>query len=147
VSANLACNSDGGEIVRLMGDKGTIEMSEDRSSAVLTPYNLVEDYNYPLESWPKNLKDRFISEHKTDPAMDIGTAAQQPKRQVEKFIQDREGTEDHVANFLQCVHSRQQPIEHVQFGCGTAVACHMANTSYREKKRVFWDAQELRLHS
>jgi predicted dehydrogenase len=147
VSANLACNSDGGEIVRLMGDKGTIEMSEDRSSAVLTPYNLVEDYNYPLESWPKDLKERFIAEHKNDPTMDIGTAAKQPKRQVEKFFQDREGTEDHIANFLQCVHSRQQPIEHVQFGLGTAVACHMANTSYREKKRVFWDSQELRLNS
>ncbi len=147
VSANLASNWDGGEIVRLMGDKGTIEMSEDRASAVLTPYNLVEDYNYPLESWPKDLKDKFIAEHKDDPTMDIGTAAKQPKRQPEKFFQDREGTEDHIANFLQCVHSRQQPIEHVQFGCGTAVACHMANLSYREKKRMFWDAQELRLHS
>jgi hypothetical protein len=33
----------------------------------------------------------------------------------------------------------------VEFGCGTAVACHMANLSYKEKKRLFWDAQKLEL--
>jgi hypothetical protein len=41
--------------------------------------------------------------------------------------------------------SRQQPIEDVQFGLGTAVACHMANISYREKQRVFWDAENSKL--
>jgi hypothetical protein len=60
-------------------------------------------------------------------------------------VQEREGTEDHIANFLECVRTRQQPIENVDFGCGTAVACHMANISYREKKRVHWDDQELTL--
>jgi predicted dehydrogenase len=147
VSANLTSNWDGGEVVRLMGDKGTIEMSEDRASAVLTPYNPIEDYQYPLESWPKNLKEHFIAEHKDDPTADIGAGANQPKRKPEKFLQQREGTEDHIANFLECVHSRQQPIENVEFGLGTAVACHMANISYREKRRVFWDSKELRLRS
>jgi hypothetical protein len=52
-----------------------------------------------------------------------------------------------MQNFFDCVRSRQQPVENVEFGCGTAVACHMANISYREKKRVFWDAEQLRLQS
>lgn len=130
-----------------MGDKGTIEMSEDRASAVLVPYNPKEDYQYPLESWPKDLKDKFIAKHKDDPTADIGLASQQPQRKSEKFVQEREGTEDHIANFLECVHSRQQPIENVDFGCGTAVACHMANLSYREKKRIFFDAKQLRVRS
>ena len=147
VSANLVSNWDGGEIVRLMGDKGTIEMSEDRASAVLVPYNPKEDYEYPLESWPKPLKDQFIAKHKDDPFADIGLVDKQPKRKPEKFVQEHEGTEDHMANFLGCVHSRQQPVENVQFGLGTAVACHMANISYREKKRVFWDAEALSLRS
>jgi predicted dehydrogenase len=143
VSANLASNWEGGEIVRFMGDKGTVDLRED--SATLVPYNPVEDYEYPLESWPKDLKARFIAEHKDDPLADVGKASQQPKNKPEKFNQEREGTEDHMRNFFECVRSRQQPVENVEFGCGTAVACHMANISYREKKRVFWDAEQLRL--
>jgi len=145
VSANLASNWEGGEIVRFMGDKGTVDLRED--SATLIPYDPVEEYEYPLESWPKDTKTRFIAEHKDDPLADIGKASQQPKHKPEKFSQEREGTEDHMRNFFECVRSRQQPVENVEFGCGTAVACHMANISYREKKRVFWDAQQLRLQS
>ncbi len=145
VSANLASNWEGGEIVRFMGDKGTVDLRED--GATLIPYNPMEDYGYPLESWPKDMKERFIAEHKDDPTADVGTARRQPKRKPEKFAQQREGTEDHLRNFFDCVPSRQQPVENVEFGCGTAVACHMANISYREKKRVFWDAQALSLKS
>ena len=145
VSANMACNWDPGEIVRLMGDKGTIEMTE--TGCKLVPYNPLEDYLYPLESWPKDLKDQFIAAHKDDPEADVGTADKQPKRKDESFTQQAEGTEDHFRNFFACVRSREQPVEHVQFGCGTAVACHMANISYRENRRVFWDAGKLRLRS
>jgi predicted dehydrogenase len=144
VSANLVSNWDGGEIVRFMGDKGTIELTE--TGAKLLPYNPQEDYLYPLESWPKDLKDRFIEEHKSDPLADVGTAKQQPKRSPEEFTQQAEGTADHFRNFFASVRSRQQPVEHVEFGCGTAVACHMANLSYKQQgKRVVWDAAKLKL--
>jgi len=144
VSANLVCNWDGGEIVRFMGDKGTIVLTE--TSAKLVPYNPREDYLYPLEAWPKDLKDRFIAEHKNDPVADVGTAERQPERRPEEFTQKAEGTADHFRNFFACMRSREQPVEHVEFGCGTAVACHMANLSYRQQgKRVTWDASRLKL--
>jgi hypothetical protein len=126
-----------------MGDKGTVELTE--WAANLLPYNPVEDYLYPLEAWPKDLKDKFVEAHKDDPLADVGTAAKQPKRKKESFSQKAEGTEDHFRNFFECIKTRKQPIENVEFGCGTAVACHMANLSYKEKKRLFWDAQKLEL--
>jgi predicted dehydrogenase len=143
VSANLVSNWDGGEIVRFMGDKGTVELKE--WGATLEPYNPLEDYLYPLEAWPKDLKDQFINEHKNDPLADVGTAKQQPQRQRETMTQQAEGTEDHFRNLFECIKTRKQPVENVEFGCGTAVACHMANISYREKKRVFWDAEKSKL--
>jgi predicted dehydrogenase len=143
VLANLASNWDPGEIVRFYGDKGTVELTE--WSANLVPCNPVEDYGYPLESWPKDLKDKFIEEHKNDPLADVGTASKQPQRKKQSFPQKAEGTEDHFRNLFECIKSRQQPVEDVEFGCGTAVACHMANLSYREKKKVRWDAQKLEL--
>ena len=140
VSANLVSNWEGGEIVRFMGDKGTIELTEE--GAKLVPYNPVEDYLYPLESWPKDTKDAFIAQHKNDPVADVGTARQQPQRKPVSFTQQREGTEDHFLNLFDCIRKRTQPVENVEFGCGTAVACHMANISYRNSgKRVAWDAQ------
>ena len=139
VSANLVSNWEGGEIVRFMGDKGTIELTE--TSARLLPYNYVDDYRYPLESWPKDTKDGFVSAHKTDPLADVGTARQQPQRTAQSFRQQGEGTEDHFRNFFGFVRTRKQPVENVEFGCGTAVACHMANLSYRQNgQRVVWDS-------
>jgi predicted dehydrogenase len=143
VSANLVTNWEGGEIVRFMGDKGTIELTE--VSARLLPYTPVEEYAYPLEAWPKDLKETFMAGHKDDPVADIGTAKQQPQRPVENFKQEAEGTTDHMRNLFAAMASRQQPVENVEFGCGTAVACHMANLSYREKRRVIWDAARLEL--
>jgi len=140
VLANLASNWDSGEIVRFYGDQGTVELTE--WSANLVPYNPVEDYGYPLESWPKDTKDKFIAEHKNDPLADVGTAHEQPQRKKESFPQKEEGTEDHIRHFFSCVKSRQQPVENVDFGMGTAVACHMANISYLKKKRVIWDASD-----
>ncbi len=141
VSANLVSNFEGGEIVRFMGDKGTVELLE--WSATLIPYNPIEEYSYPLESWPKDTKTPFMEAHKNDPLADIGTAKQQRQRQKETIKQTPEGTEDHFRNFFSCIGTRNQPVENVDFGCGTAVACHMANTSYRQKQRIFWDAEKL----
>ena len=145
VMANLVTNWDGGEIVRFMGDKGTVVLTED--GATLLPYDEVWEYRYPLESWPKDLKDQFIAAHKSDSTADVGTGWRRAHRKPEKFRQSVEGTEEHIRNFLECIKSRQQPIENVHFGCGTSVACHMANISYREKKRVFWDAEKMELRA
>src|ERR1022692_3905516 len=68
---------------------------------------------------------------------------QQPKRQPVEFRQEREGTEDHFKNLFAAMRTREQPVENVEFGCGTAVACHMANLSYRDGgKRVVWDREK-----
>lgn len=143
VLANLVSNFDGGEIVRFMGDKGTVVLTEE--SAQLLPYDLEWAWGYPIDSWPTVLKQQFVAAHKEDPLSDVGTYWKQTHRKRETFRQHAEGSQDHMRNFLESVKSRQQPIENVDFGCGTAVACHMANISYREKKRVFWDAENLEM--
>ena len=145
VMANLVSNFDGGEIVRFMGDKGTVVLTEEGAS--LQPYDEVWSFEYPLESWPKDTKDPFMAAHKNDPTADIGTYRKQQHRKPQNMRQRAEGTEDHFRNFFACVKSRQQPIENVDFGCGTAVACHMANLSYLKKQRLFWDAEKLELRS
>jgi predicted dehydrogenase len=44
--------------------------------------------------------------------------------------------QNHMANWIDCVRSRKTPNASVEIGCRSAIAAHMANMAYRQKKRV-----------
>jgi predicted dehydrogenase len=45
-------------------------------------------------------------------------------------------TQDHMANWVDCVRSRKTPNAPVEIGYRSAVAAHMANIAYRKKERI-----------
>jgi predicted dehydrogenase len=47
---------------------------------------------------------------------------------------------EHMANWLDCIRSREQPNSTVDDGLGQSVACMMAAQSYWSGRKVFWDA-------
>jgi predicted dehydrogenase len=53
-------------------------------------------------------------------------------------IDDR--TTEHMANWFECIRSRQQPHCTVQDGFAHSVACTMAAESYWSGKKLYWDA-------
>jgi len=44
--------------------------------------------------------------------------------------------QNHMANWIDCIRSRKAPNAPVEKGYTSAVACHMANLSYRQKQRI-----------
>jgi predicted dehydrogenase len=44
--------------------------------------------------------------------------------------------QNHMANWIDCVRSRKTPNAHAEIGYRSAVAAHMANLAYRQKRRV-----------
>jgi predicted dehydrogenase len=50
-------------------------------------------------------------------------------------------TTEHMANWFECMRSRQQPHATVRDGFAHSVACMMAAQSYWSGKKVFWDAK------
>jgi predicted dehydrogenase len=48
---------------------------------------------------------------------------------------------DHVRNFIDCVKSRQDPVEHVEIGHRTASLCHIGNIAMKLKKKLQWDPE------
>lgn len=44
--------------------------------------------------------------------------------------------ENHMANWIDCIRSRETPNASVEIGYRSAIASHMANLSYRQKQRV-----------
>ncbi len=50
-------------------------------------------------------------------------------------------TTEHMANWFECIRSRQQPHASVQDGFAHSVACMMATESYWTGKKIYWDAK------
>ncbi|WOO42002.1 Gfo/Idh/MocA family oxidoreductase [Rubellicoccus peritrichatus] len=50
----------------------------------------------------------------------------------------------HVANFLDCVISRDKPIANAEVGSRSAMCCHLMNLSYYHQQPIYWDPQGLR---
>jgi len=51
-------------------------------------------------------------------------------------------SENHYRNFLDCVKSRQEPIEPVETGHRTASICHAGNIAMRLKRKLQWDPEK-----
>jgi predicted dehydrogenase len=47
--------------------------------------------------------------------------------------------EDHMKNWIACIQSRATPNAPVEIGYRSAIAVHMANLSYRQKRRITWE--------
>ncbi len=60
---------------------------------------------------------------------------------VETWERPYEGG-DHVANFLECVKSREEPNSPVETGHKVITAAHLGNISYRTGRRIMWDAKQ-----
>ena len=51
---------------------------------------------------------------------------------------------DHIANFFDCVKSREKPICHVGVGAGSVIVCHLAAVALRTGKALTWDSKASR---
>ncbi len=50
-------------------------------------------------------------------------------------------SDDHMANFFECVRSRKLPIADVEVGHWSASVCHMGTISLRTGLKLEWDAE------
>ena len=55
------------------------------------------------------------------------------------LITGKSPTQNHIANWIDCMRSRKTPNAPVELGYRSAVVAHMANLSYRQKRRITLD--------
>lgn len=96
----------------LLGNKGTIHRT-DSEQVTYTPQG----------------------RHAKDAAKE--TAAAKTQRDI---VGESDATGDHMANFFDCVRSRNEPNCPFEIGYRSAIVCQMANLSYRQGRTVRWDA-------
>jgi predicted dehydrogenase len=47
----------------------------------------------------------------------------------------------HVANFLECMRTRQRPHSDVEIGHNSMIACHLGNIAFRLGRKIEWDVE------
>ena len=53
----------------------------------------------------------------------------------------------HVRNFLDCVISREQPVENLEVGHFVSTVAHLGNLALRTESQIDWDAKNERVHN
>jgi predicted dehydrogenase len=116
--------------LEFFGTKGSLQISRGGLNVIsddkIDPNNRIPTFQGHTAGGPKR------SEAKPEPWTQV---LKVPGSSPEQF-------DLHVRNFLDAIKTRQKPIADVEDGHRTAVACHLANMSYRLGRSLTWDPQK-----
>ncbi len=142
VRLDLGCESP--ELARFMGPKGILDASG--SELRMSRQEGVDTSpSYYCSSFPQKMRDEYVkqwhAEHDVPPGKEPLTDS------AVYHGNDWDDLRPHLYNFFQAVVSRRPVVEDAVFGNHAAIACHMANESYFQKKPVYWDAASRSIRS
>ena len=135
VRLDLGCETP--ELARFMGPRGLLEAGE--FGLRHSPQSGVDtEPSYYAQSFPAKMRDQYFK---------VWHAEHDPQLGKEPIYEDTlykghdwDDMRPHLNVFFQSVKSRKPVTEDAVFGNHAAIACHMANESYFQKKLVTWDA-------
>jgi hypothetical protein len=136
VFMRLNLGTETAEIVRIMGSKGFLEITE--FAVTHSPQPGVDlAPSYYAFSFPRAMREQYFkqwhAEHDPKPG-------QEPLAEAVTYRGvSYDEVKPHLGKFFQAVRSRQPLTEDAVFGNHAALACHMANESYFRKSAVYVD--------
>jgi len=112
--------------VDFVGASGRVQVTRDkfifeRDGQVIAQYRGKEDEDTSLTQQVRKARDLYLKDAK-----------------VKLYV-----SQNHTADFLACVKSRQKPITNEQIGGRTAICCHLMNLAYRYHQKIKWDPAKL----
>jgi len=91
----------------------------------------------------------FTGSHGTLYLTDAGFEVQSERRkdgdEPQKFPGSGDARPAHVRNFLDCVKSRQQPVENLTVGHHVSTVAHLGNVAQRSGRKIYWDHEKERV--
>jgi predicted dehydrogenase len=124
VSYSTSFGNDAPGFTRYMGKKATLFNIGGEGSP---RYQLVEEKG-------NHEDDRDVDRQRAARYLQLPGETQIPPMGIDDL------TTEHMANFLECMRSRQAPHATVDDGFAHSVACTMAAESYWSGQRMYWDA-------
>jgi len=142
VYVRLGLGTESPELARFMGPKGILDAGE--FELRYSPQKGIDTApSYYTSSFPQKMRDEYLAHWhaETDPPL-----GHEPFSDDTLYRgHDWDDVKPHLWNFFQAVKSRKPVTEDAVFGNHAAIACHMANESYFQKKPVYWDAATKRI--
>jgi predicted dehydrogenase len=140
VYVRLGLGTESPELARFMGPKGILDAGE--FSLRHSPQKGVDIApSYYVSGFPQKMRNEYYSQWYADHNV---TPGQEPVHDDINFSgHDWDDMKPHLWNFFQAVKSRKPVVEDAVFGNNAAIACHMANESFFQQKKVFWDASSM----
>jgi len=152
---NIALWAMGPEAPRAVSSAGGKYVVNDNSE---TPDTQVAMYEFPDYTliWEHQMaggvgvngKPHGLTFSGSEGTLQLDTASweviSEPKKQLEpaKGRGESDGRPAHVRNFLDCVKSREQPVENLEIGHFVTTVAHLGNAALRLGRQIHWDAQE-----
>ncbi len=144
-TASLCCtfnNQFGSQSgLEILGTEGSILLRD--GGLTVRPEPRREDNRWIVDSWPEKLEQAYYDDPKVQQVESPGTWPGTMVGGEEHWqSQGRDADYLHIANFLDCVRTRRQPVEDALYGHRAAACAHMVNRSIREKRIVEWDFEK-----
>jgi len=103
------------------------------------PKDIVVTWQSTFSNKHYGLGDRILGsdgtfEHHFDEALEYWP--EKTNRSDRELTKGRTHDQDHMKNWVECIRSRDTPNAPAEIGYRSAIAVHMANLSYRSKKRI-----------
>ena len=123
------------EMARFMGPKGVME-AESSSLRVYSQSGKDTEPSYYSSGFPAKMRAEYVKRWHEQHPVDLGK--EPVTADVTYTGQDWDDLKPHLWTFFEATKSRKRVAEDAVFGNHAALACHMANESYFQKKQVFW---------
>jgi predicted dehydrogenase len=81
----------------------------------------------------------------TDGGFEIISEPKKKSLESKKYPGSGDARPAHVKNFLDCLRSRQQPVENLALGHHVSSVAHLGNIALRSGRKVVWDAKTERI--
>ncbi len=75
----------------------------------------------------------------TDAGFEVQSERRKGGEEPQKFPGSGDPRPAHVRNFLDCVKSRQQPVENLKVGHHVSTVAHLGNVAQRSGRKIYWD--------
>jgi predicted dehydrogenase len=119
--------------LRLVGSEGVMSVSDD---VTLTRRPRATDISYALEPFPKAIKERLLSEHRSKhPAQQLQASSAETYRPEPGY----NASEHHFQNFFASIRTGAPMVEDATFGLRAAGPAVVSNLSYFESRPYAWD--------
>lgn len=128
------------ETARFMGPKGVMEATG-TSIRLLSQSGKDEEPSYYSGGFPEKMRAEYVREWTEEHPEHYGKEPVTADALYQGL--DWDELKPHLWTFFQATKTREPVAEDAVFGNHAAIACHMANESYFQKKQVFWNEDSM----